>query len=117
MTEKDWRDREYLCSSCGTYAGATIGMDTMPSECGSCSNSGPYTVREECNKYTVDLLREIFEVEKECSYERLKACEKLRDAYNLRASRFHDLTSYDEIKFKEVELRAKNYIKALRECR
>lgn len=117
MTEKDWRDKEYLCRWCGDYGDATTGMDAMPSECSSCSKSGSYTIREECNKYTVGLLRNIFELEKEYSYEQRKLYEKLREAYNLSASRFHDSTSYDEKKFKEVQLCAENYIKALRESR
>lgn len=113
MNYKDWRDRDYLCRECGIYGSATTGMDTMPSECTSCSYSGPYTVREECNEHTVGLLREIFALEKECSYERIKLCEKLRNAYYVSAARFHDLTSYDEKIFREVEINANAYLAAL----
>lgn len=113
MNHKNWRDKEYLCRECGTYGDAATGMDTMPSECTSCSNSGPYTIREECNDFTVGLLRKIFTLEKECSYEQKKLCEKLRNAFNVSAARFHDSSSYDEKKFKEVELNAFAYLTAL----
>jgi len=42
-----------------------------------------------------------------------KLCEKLRNAYNVSAARFHDSSSYDEKEFKEVELNAIAYLTAL----
>ena len=113
MNHKDWRDRNYLCRECDSYGDEATGMDEMPSECTRCSNSGPYTIREECNEHTVGLLSEIFALEKKCSYERIKLCENLRNKYDLSAERFHDLISYDEKLFREVEINANAYLAAL----
>ena len=111
MNHKDWRDRNYLCRECDSYGDAATGMDEMPSECTRCSPH--FTIREECNEHTVGLLREIFVLENKCSYERKKLCEKLRNKYDLSATRFHDLISYDEKLFREVEINANAYLAAL----
>ena len=72
MNHKNWRDTKYLCRECDSYQNAATGMDTTPWECTICSHSGPYTTREECNDFTLGLLRKIFALEKECSYEQKK---------------------------------------------